>query len=117
MDNHNTQYPKLLVDYDTDEIAVMLTNMPHPQISPRARLQISNHLQQSLPTLVAKRSRIIRFPVQASLQLTASLAIFILILYQLAIPTATKTEVIEKLYPIQRVEELHEVELFSFNLS
>lgn len=113
MIENNKNYQSKLEEYDATQVGIMLMNMPHPQITFEARKRIADHIQQSLPIMISKQSRIIRFPAQSALQLAASLAIFILVLYQIAIPIATKTNAIDQLYPVQGIEELKDVDLIS----
>lgn len=108
--NTNNHHLKFDIEYDANEVGLMLANMPHPQITADAKKRIGIHLQRSLPSIITKRSRIICFPAQSALQLTASLAVFILIIYQFGIPIVTHTDALEQLLPLERIEELKEVE-------
>ena len=109
-----------VMDEDMLEMAEMLANMPQPQLNNNARQRILNRVQQATPAATstqATSNKVLRFPVVLALRLTASIAIFIMLLYQIGLPLISNSEFVEKLYPIQRVQELQDEDLISMYFS
>lgn len=108
------------IGHNTHEILEdQLMSLPHPILSDEARSRMLQRVQLALPQTPIStmpttiRYVKVRYPAQSALQLAASVAIFVVMLYQFGLPAIHDNESIETIYPIQRSAEMQDVELIA----
>lgn len=114
-----------IVDNDHIDIQRQLMSLPQPTLDDKARERILAQVHNAMPVqpeqqeTIEATSRILQFkyPAQSALRLAASVAIFVVMLYQFGIPAIQDDTSIETVYPIQRSTEMQDVDLIAVYFS